>query len=624
MCGLAGIVHWDGGPVRTQELESMAALLRHRGPDEFGTALPSRGVGLSHCRLRVIDLSALARQPMTNASQTLWVCFNGEIYNFRELREELEAKGFSFRSHSDTEVILRAYEFWGKEAIARLDGMFALSLWDGKTQELILARDRTGKKPLFYWTNGACLAFASEIKALFAHPHVPRRVCEGNLPHLLAFGYPPTGETCYDQIRQLSPATLLVYSAQKKALECRRYWQLPGQQERPLPPLKQARGELRELLTQAVRRRLMADVPLGAFLSGGIDSTIVVGLMAQLMPSERVKTFSIGFEGEPDFDETAYAQVAARRFGTDHTEFIVKQKNFDILDKLVWHHDQPFGDSSAIPTYLLAQLTRSQVTVALNGDGGDELFAGYPRFWALAAAARIPPFLQKVAKRLVEGLPGSTHPKAKVQRLKRFLKGAYLPLSERYLHWTSYVPHPEELLRVPGEGTDLLWVYRRFLEGPRTNGMILNRVLELNFHEYLANDLHVKMDRCSMAHGLEARSPFLDTALIEWAFRLPSPYKYRAGTSKWILKQAFRDLLPDPILRRGKMGFGVPLGSWFRKGLRQPLCDHLCLPKARLYRYLDQAQVRRMVEEHLSGRQDLSNPLWLLLTFEVWLKLFDL
>lgn len=599
----------------------MIKLLGHRGPDESKTLLAQPFVGLGHCRLKVIDLTPEAGQPMASEDSPVWLCYNGEVYNFKELRAELETQGFTFRSRCDTEVILRAYQAWGVSAIRRLDGMFALALWDGLRQELLLARDRTGKKPLFYWTNGDCFAFASEIKALFAHPHVPKQLEEQNLPYLLAFGYPPPGQTCFKEIRQLEPGNLLVFRLGGGVIREERYWALPPERESALP-LPEAKQQLRDLLTEAVRKRLVADVPLGAFLSGGIDSTIVVGLMARLGAS-KPKTFSIGFEGDPSFNETAYAACAAERFRTDHTVFTVKPDSFDLLTDLVRHHDQPFGDSSAIPTFLLSKLTRSHVTVALNGDGGDELFAGYQRFGALLASDRLPPMARRAAGGLSRLLPVPSRSRNPLSRAKRFLETAGGSRAQRYYAWTTYLPQPDRFLLKDLPGSDLLLDYRNFLEDP-WGGSLLDRVLRLNFSRYLPCDLHVKMDRCSMAHGLETRSPFLDTALVEWAFRLPGCFKWRGFTSKWILKETFDDLLPPLIRRRSKMGFGVPLGAWFRKSLRQPLADHLCAANARMRRYLDPGPIRRMVEDHWSGRQDFSNPLWLLLTFEVWLTLFEL
>ncbi len=622
MCGFAGIIHWDGEGVPPEEMARMCSLLRHRGPDEQVAVQPGPGVGLSHCRLKIIDLSEAARQPMADEGKGLWVCFNGEIYNFLELRSELESRGAVFRSRSDTEVILRAYERWGAEAIHRLDGMFAIAVWDSRRRELLLARDRTGKKPLYWWTDGRCLAFASEIKALAAHPHVPREIDASVLPHLLALGYPPPGRGCYREIRQALPASRILFRAGDADPAPESYWALPAPSETRPPSLGEAKEQLRDLLSEAVRRRLISDVPLGAFLSGGLDSTLVVGLMSRLSPGRPVRTFSIGFEGDPRFDETPFAELAARRFGTEHTLFRVSPQPFELLERLVWHFDQPFGDSSALPTYLLCQLTRRHVTVALNGDGGDELFAGYDRFRAALLAERIPLWLRRAGRRLSRRAGASFHVRSILGRAAKFLALAQEPFPLRLLKATGYLDPPEGFLLQPRDASAVPSVWRRYLPPP-TGGSVnvgLRPLLELNFREYLPNDLHVKMDRCSMAHGLETRSPFLDTALVEWAFRLPDDLKLRGNISKWILRQAFQGLVPAAIRRRGKAGFGAPLGAWFRGQWREPMRDLLGSPEARIYRYLRFEAVQKLLQEHLDRRSDWSQPIWLLLTLEIWLR----
>jgi len=489
--------------------------------------------------------------------------------------------------------------------------MFALALWDDRREEFLLARDRTGKKPLFYWTDGRCLVFGSEIKTLLAHSHVPREVNESVLPFLLAFGYPPTGQTCYRGIRQLPPASFMIFSDRNRDPAPRRYWdfQLSFPRQRESPSLGSAAAECRRLVTAAVQKRLVADVPLGAFLSGGVDSTIIVGLMTQLNPSRPVKTFSIGFEGDPRFNETRYARIAAEKFHTDHTVFTVTPQSFDLIEKLVWHYDQPFGDSSALPTYLLSQLTREHVTVALSGDGGDECFAGYLRFYASLWSERLPQPVRVLAKRLSGWLPAGNS-RAPMARIKRFAAESSLPPLERYLRWIAYLGNASQEL---SPWMSEIW--------NRSEGQtLLSRLLDLNFREYLPNDLLVKADRCSMAHGLETRSPFLDTALLEFAFALPDRFKISGGQTKFLLKRAFGDLLPGPIQRRGKMGFGVPLGTWFRGRWRAPLRDLLESPQARINRYLQKERVSQLIRRHLQGQADEGQPLWLLLTLEIWLR----
>ena len=397
MCGICGVLNLYGQPLDMAVGQRMMDLLWHRGPDDSGSLVlqtpasqMSPAIFLGHCRLKIIDLSDAARQPLANEDETIWVVFNGEIYNFLDLRHELEQRGHVFRSRSDTETIVHAYEAFGDDFLTHLDGMFAFALWDGRGQRLILARDRSGKKPLFYTFDGTHLTFASEIKAILACPWVERHMAVEHLPELLTFGYVPTPRTLFHGIFQVPAASYMVVDRNgiKGPI---RYWQLPFSpaSNGHSPSAPQAAQRVRELLTQAVQRRLISDVPLGALLSGGLDSSIIVGLMSQLV-REPVRTFTIGMADDSSFDERPYAEMAARHFKTDHTEFVVKTDAVALMEQLIWHHDQPFGDSSAIPTYLVSKLARQQVTVVLNGDGGDEVFAGYERFLGALVAQRVP------------------------------------------------------------------------------------------------------------------------------------------------------------------------------------------------------------------------------------------
>lgn len=626
MCGICGVVNFSGEPVDEGAVASMAGRLRHRGPDALGVAQPLPGVGLGHTRLKVIDLSDAANQPMTSRDRMTWVVYNGEIYNYQALRETLAGYGRSFVSQSDTEVILQAYEQWGEECVARLDGMFAFAIFDGRRRHLLLARDRTGKKPLFYYRDDARLVFASEIKALLVHPSVPCEFYEGILPRYLTYGYVPPPETFYANIRALPPASLMVVDLPDGRERQRTYWELPL----PERPLRVSRHEaiqgLRERLTEAVRKRLVSDVPLGAFLSGGIDSTIVVGLMSRLTGGP-IHTFSIGFRGDPRYDETPYARLIATQFQTRHTEFMVEPKAFELLERLVYHYDQPFGDASAIPTFLLCALTREHVTVALNGDGGDECFAGYRRFQAAAVSTRLPRWFSGAAARfLTTLLPPTAQRHRQVGELIRFFNAAQRPWDERLARWISYFPDPAGMLRpeLRAQVGDDDWLApaRRWLAQAQRCSP-LTQALYFNFQEYLPNDLHVKMDRCSMAHGLETRSPFLDTEVIEYAARLPDPMKLHGLTTKVILKEAFSDLLPPAIRRRAKQGFGVPLDAWFRTDLREAVEDLLLPPTARLSAYLEPHAIREHWRAHLRGDRNMGLPLWSLLTLELWLRMCE-
>src|SRR4051812_6842013 len=438
MCGICGELTFDGAPVREERLVAMRDRLGHRGPHSFGAYVSPRGMGgVAFRRLRIIHLSAHARQPLANEDGSVQVVFNGEIYNYKALREGLVARGHRFRSQSDTEIIVHLYEEKGLDCIADLDGMFAIAIWDERAQRLTLARDRAGKKPLFYYRDHRMLAFASEMKAFFEHEAIPIEPDPEAVPYYFIYGYVPHPATIYKNILQLEPGTVMTVDTAGSYVT-RRYWQLRYPEAADVRPIARADASagVRERLTAAVERRLMSDVPLGAFLSGGLDSTIVVGLMSQMM-SAPVKTFSIGFEGDPAYDETAYSRMAAQRFKTEHTEFRVSPSAIDLIDTLVWHHDGPFGDSSAVPTYLVSKLTREQVTVVLTGDGGDELFAGYLRFYAALLADRIPAAAGRAAGAMLALAPPRPNERHWLARAQRFLRGMGLPLHDRVTRWNA-------------------------------------------------------------------------------------------------------------------------------------------------------------------------------------------
>jgi asparagine synthase (glutamine-hydrolysing) len=596
----------------------MSERLAHRGPDGLGLHLDGPAA-LGHRRLKIIDLSDAAREPMTNEDESLWLVFNGEIYNFLELRKDLETR-HRFRSQGDGEVILHLYEERGFEAVAALDGMFAFGLWDGRRRRLLVARDRIGKKPLYYHDGPGLFAFASEIKSLLALREVPHERDPEALPLFLTYGYVPTPGTFYKGIRALPPAHYLVVT--ERGVEGPTpYWSVRFADGDDVP--EAVAGErFRDLLEEAVRRRLVADVPLGAFLSGGLDSSAVVAFMAR-NASGRVRTFSIGFAGDKQYDETAYARVVAERFGTDHTEFVVEPKALDLVDRLVWHHDGPFGDASAIPTWLLSELTRTKVTVALNGDGGDEVFAGYLRLYAGALSEEMPRWVFRATGGLLSLLPEPKDRKHPLRFARRFLEAGRLPLAERYLRWNGFFTEDLDTLLKPElrPHTDrrrLLSSFEAELNGqPRST---LARLLQLNFGTYLLDDLLVKMDRMSMAHGLEARSPFLDTALVEFGASLPNSLRMRWARGKVLLRRAMKGILPESILARGKMGFGAPLGTWFRSDLGAFVSERLLEAKSPLYDYLEPEPVRYLVARHMQGGADSSAQIWALLTLESWLR----
>jgi asparagine synthase (glutamine-hydrolysing) len=626
MCGICGVLHLDGAPIPASVLAGMTDAVAHRGPDAEGRImLPRDGergrvrVGLGHRRLAIIDLSPAGAQPMTNEDESLWIVLNGEIYNFRELRADLEAR-HPFKSQSDTEVILHLYEERGEECVRALDGMFAFALWDARRERLLLARDRAGKKPLFYAATPQAFVFGSEVKAVLRHPAVPATPALESIPHFFAFGYAPPGESFYRGVAELPPAHWMTVEA-GQAPTVRRYWAHPAPARVSTAPTEHdAITRVRELVTAAVAKRLIADVPLGAFLSGGMDSSVVVAVMSRLTGGP-VRTFSLGFAGDAAFDETPYARAVARHVGSEHTEFIVDPKAVDLVERLVYHHDGPFGDSSAIPTFLVSELARRQVTVALNGDGGDEVFAGYPRFQGAMAAELLPRPLARLGRAVAGRLPEPTGYHHPLRRAQRFFDAAALPLLPRLREWTSvFGADLGRLLRPELRAAVARLDFPDGVVAETGGGSALSRVLYVNFMTYLPGDLLVKMDRTSMAHGLETRSPLLDTALVEYVAGLPDHFKLRRTATKWILKRAFADMLPPAILARPKRGFGVPLGTWFRGELRDYLRDMLTHPGARAHAYVEPAYVRTLVDEHLSARHDHGHRLWTLLTFEVWLR----
>ncbi|HXB57841.1 MAG TPA: asparagine synthase (glutamine-hydrolyzing) [Vicinamibacteria bacterium] len=616
MCGICGLLSRNGAPERGR-IATMTRALGHRGPDGEGLHVDAP-VALGHRRLSIIDLSDAAREPMTNEDGTLWLVFNGEIYNFRELSKDLKTR-HRFRSQGDGEVILHLYEELGDGAVAALDGMFAFALWDAKRRRLLVARDRAGKKPLFYHDGPNLFAFASEVKALLAHPGIPRAQDPSALPLYLTYGYVPTPGTFYQGIRALPPAHFLV-ATEKGCEGPTPYWTVRFR-DGVVGDDREAEERFRSLLQEAVTRRLVADVPLGAFLSGGLDSSSIVAFMARAAGG-RVRTFTIGFKGGKEYDETPHARTVAEAFGTDHTEFVVEPKALELIDRLVWHHDGPFGDSSAVPTYLLSELTRTRVTVALNGDGGDEVFAGYLRLYGGALSERIPRPIFRGLAAVLGLLPEPRDRRHPLRFAKRFVEAGRFPLLERYLRWNAYFPNDlTELLRPEYQRfCDPELVRASFRAGLDGEGSTLARLLHLNFKTYLLDDLLVKIDRMSMAHGLEARSPFLDTALVEFGAALPDRLRMRWGRGKLLLRRAMKDILPPSILARGKMGFGAPLGAWFRNDLNGLVEERLLDPGSPLYDYLRPDPVTRLVRSHMAAAADLSPQIWALMTLESWLR----
>jgi asparagine synthase (glutamine-hydrolysing) len=626
VCGIVGIVGREENPVSHDLLSRMCEAIRHRGPDEDGFYLKET-VGLAMRRLAIIDLRG-GQQPMHNEDRTAWIVFNGEIYNYKELRAELERLGHEFYTDSDTEAIVHAYEAYGVDCPKHLRGMFAFAIWDERREELFLARDRVGKKPLLYAQVNGEFIFGSEFSALLLHPGISREIEPQAIDYYLSFMCVPAPLTAYRAIRKLEPGHYLRLKRQTGEIETRRYWQ-PDFSKKIRVSEEEAGERAIEILREAVRVRLMSEVPLGAFLSGGIDSSAVVALMSELS-STPVKTFSIGFE-EQDFSELHHARRVAEHIGAEHHEFIVRPDAMEVLPTLVEHYGEPYADSSAIPTYYVSRETRRHVTVALNGDGGDECFAGYERYAAMQLAERyrrLPERLRRtVVESAVEWLPAPENRRNRVRSLKRFLKAASLPKAERYLRWVSvFDPIAKEELYSEDFRRETTPLGAANLLEPwfvRANGAgIVDASLLADTMTYLPNDLLVKVDIASMAVSLEARSPFLDHHVIEFAASLPENLKLRGLTTKYLLKRMLRRLLPAENLKRSKMGFGVPIGHWFR-GEMQPFLREVLLSEKALARGLFRPEaVRRLVEEHTSGAQDYAHQLWTLLMLELWFERF--
>ena len=609
----------------------MTEVLRHRGPDDEGTYLSEYclrppyeampGVALGFRRLSIIDLQG-GGQPMANEDGRVWVVFNGEIYNYPSLRRRLEGAGHTFRTQSDTETIVHLYEEVGLECFGHLNGMFAIAIWDAPQRRLVLARDRLGKKPLLYRREPHRLLFASELKSLLEVPGVPRAIDPAAVDQYLTYQYVPHPGTIFKGICKLPPGHLAVF--QDGTLDIRAYWQPDLRIERPVN-MSEAVEELGGLLESAVQMRMRSDVPLGAFLSGGIDSSLVVALM-QRQGGPPVKTFSIGFP-VAEYDETRYARRVAEHLGTEHHEFEVTPDGVEVLPRLIWHFDEPFADSSAIPTWYVSQMTRQHVTVALSGDGGDELFAGYPRYravWLGDWLDRTGPLRRLLAARCWQQLPGSRQ-KSVLRRFKRFSECLGKSPDRRYLEWIAIFNeqrraflYADEFLTQLPDADPALFLQTSWLRSGARDPVTVASLADLT--TYLPCDILHKVDIASMAHSLECRQPFLDYRVVEWAASLPIGHKFRWGRGKQILKRAFGRLLPGEIWRRPKMGFGVPLDDWFRHELRDLTHDVLLDKTARERGFFRPEFVTQLIAEHEQRQFDHAYRLWALLVFELWLR----
>ncbi len=647
MCGICGEIDFNKG-VTVEPIRRMCEVLTYRGPDDQGMVfikgnqylevkdssefIPDENafeVALGHRRLSIIDLSIDAHQPMCNENGKIWIVFNGEIYNFQEIRNGLEKKGHRFKSRSDTEVILHAYEESGVECLNHLRGMFGFAIWDSNLQRLFIARDRLGKKPLVYFCHNGHFAFASEIKALLQVPEIERKVSANAIHHYLTYQYVPSPDTIFEGIKKLRPAHYLLYDRNGN-IRIERYWELKfNPNHQTYTDAQELRDRIQTELEESVKLRLISDVPLGAFLSGGVDSSLIVGIMAKF--SEKpVKTFSIGFE-EKDFDELSYARLVSNHFATEHHEFVVKPDAIEILPKLVWHYNEPFADSSTIPTYYVAKMTKDYVKVVLTGDAGDENFAGYHRYlrskW-VALFSKIPermrrdilpPFLRMVA--------GVHWKEKKFNRLANYIESISPNQARNYAEqvkifnarekWDLYSPEFIQATR----GTDSVEYLLSKYEEAETDNLI-EQLLYLDINTYLPEDLLVKMDIATMANSLEARVPFLDHQFMEFVAGIPPQLKLKGSKTKFILKTAFKDFLPNAIFKRRKMGFGVPVSRWFRNELKDYVYEILLDPRTLNRRYFRREGIERLLNDHMAARYDHSSKIWALLFLEIWFRVF--
>jgi asparagine synthase (glutamine-hydrolysing) len=619
MCGICGVYNaWSGEPIQPALIERMMTLIHHRGPDDSG-AYVDGAVGLGSTRLSIIDLIG-GHQPMCNETGDVWIVFNGEIWNYRTLRKDLMEKEHVFRTHCDTETIVHAYEEYGVECIARLHGMFGLAIWDAKRRRLLLARDRVGKKPLYYARVDGGLIFASEIKAILCHPDVKRQADPQALADFLSVRYVPGPATLFAAIRKVLPGHWLLCENGQIREKC--YWDFTFKETAPLPVDEYVQG-VREHVHRAVEERMMADVPVGALLSGGVDSSIVAGTMSH-MTSQPVKTFAVGFDVR-GFSELPYAQLVAKHFGTEHHELVVQSSDLSQWwPVLTWHRDEPVSEPSDLGVYLISKLARRHVKVVLTGEGGDELFAGYPKYvvdWLARYYHILPAALRdQVITSLLDRLPYSMR---KVKMAARVLSQ---PAPERWMNWFGIFNGrlKEQLLSATTKASidcDSSRVFRRWLENnPQRDDV--SSMLYLDTKIWLPDNLLMKSDKMTMAASLEARVPLLDASLIEYAASIPTNVKIKPFRAKYLFKRAFADFLPEAILTRKKMGFNVPTSTWFRERLPSLMARLLLSDRARSRGFLDDACVARLVRDHVEARTDYGNQLFLLASLELWFRVF--
>lgn len=626
MCGICGIVQLhDSFTIHQKTLQRMNDVISHRGPDDEGFYI-SLKAGLAMRRLSIIDLVG-GHQPIRNEDGSIQIVFNGEVYNFQELRKRLEEAGHRFYTHTDTEAIIHGYEEYGTDVVQHLRGMFGFAIWDANKERLFLVRDRPGIKPLHYYKDDEKFLFGSEIKSILQCERVPREVNLTALDRFLTFEYVFSPETIFKDIHKLPPGHFLLL--EKGEVRIEQYWD-------NLPVVPEEHDEeyyafhLAELLEEAVKMRMISDVPLGALLSGGIDSSTVVGFMAK-HSSQPVKTFSIGFE-EQTYNELEYARTVSQHFNTDHYEFVIKPDAVELVEKLVKNLDEPFGDFSIFPTYLVSKMAREHVTVALSGDGGDELFAGYDTYiadWVARAYQKIPAVVRNHGiGKLVDLVPPSPKKKGFINRTKRFVEGSLLPSELMHTRWMIFLQEQEKRqlytgdLRNTFEQGNPYYYIQEYFKCSANGVSPLAQQEYVDIKTYLTDDILVKVDRMSMAPSLEARVPFLDHKVMEFAAAIPTSLKLKGLTTKYILKKSVADLLPEKILTRGKEGFSIPIKNWIMNELRPLLLDTLSEKRVKKRGYFQPQYVQQLVQEHLDGRENHSHRLWALMVFEIWHQMY--
>jgi asparagine synthase (glutamine-hydrolysing) len=628
MCGIAGIISFNATPDH-DVLNRMNNAITHRGPDDAGIKL-FNNVALAHRRLSIIDLGN-GHQPLSNEDDTVWIVFNGEIYNHLELRKKLKARHHRFKTNCDTEVIIHLYEEYGRDCISQLDGMFALAIYDTKSAQLLLSRDRLGQKPLFYFVTNETIGFASELSALKQHPAMPRLLNNQALHDYFSLQYIPAPHTIYHDVFKLPPAHNLTINVANGSRKLEQYWQLDFTKKTALN-FADAEARLKELLNGAVKKRLMSDVPYGAFLSGGLDSTIITGLMGQIC-DHPVKTFTIGFK-ERLYDERSYAMQASHAISKlskhplDYHVKTVNPDNFELLKKLVQHYGEPYSDASMLPTFMLSEFTRQQVTVVLSGDGADEMFAGYERYLVMKYANwldRIPAGMRKSACKLLSSmLPTKIEERSRSGRIQRLLSVIADNPDERYFNIINRFP--EQLKQdIYGDWFKDSNFYATgqiisSIQDCATATHQIEQLLETDIHSYLPGDILTKVDIASMACSLEVRSPFMDHELVEFAAALPFNYKQRGQSRKHILKTAFSTMIPDELRHRSKKGFGVPIAAWFRDQWQDRLRSHLLEGQAVKSGFFNRQSTEALINSHCAAQADYSYPLWSMLIFELFIE----